>query len=183
MVAQTRVTAEEFDKIVALPENADKRLEFIGGEIKELVSETYASEIAAAVLREIGVFVKGNNLGRVTGADSGYYVGHDRYIPDAGFISFARQPTRVRAAYNPLAPDLAVEVISPTDVLKDVLDKVANYLAAGTTVWLFYPDEQEVKVYQPGLPVQTVAHDGELDGGDVLPGLKLRLKDIFDEGE
>jgi Uma2 family endonuclease len=54
-------------------------------------------------------------------------------------------------------------------------------LAAGTVVWLFYPDEQEAKVYQPGLPVQTVTRDGELDGGAVLPGFKLRLNDIFDE--
>lgn len=181
MVTQTRVTAEEFDEIVALPENTDKRLEFIGGEIKELVSETYASEIAALVLGKVIAFVTLNKLGRVTGADGGYRVGRDRYIPDVGYISFARQPTRVRAAYNSLAPDLAVEVVSPTDIAKDVLDKVANYLAAGTVAWLFYPDEQEAKVYQPGLPVETILRDGLLNGGSVLPGFQLLLKDVFNE--
>src|SRR5260221_13453387 len=107
MVTQTRVTAEEFDEIAALPENTDKRLEFIGGEIKELVSETYASEIAALVLGKVIAFVTLNKLGRVTGANGGYRVGRDSYIPDVGFISFSPQPTPVRAAYNPLAPDFA----------------------------------------------------------------------------
>lgn len=49
MIAQTRITAEEFDRIAALPENADKRLEFIGGEIVELVSNNYSSLIAATI--------------------------------------------------------------------------------------------------------------------------------------
>src|SRR3954466_10074227 len=98
MVTQTRISVDEFDRIAALPENADKRLEFIGGEIIELVSDTYASELGIAMATEIRAYVKRNNLGRVTGADGGYIVYGERYIPDVGFISLARQPERVRAA-------------------------------------------------------------------------------------
>src|SRR5258706_7363383 len=107
MVTQTRVTAEEFDEIAVLPENADKRLEFIGGEIKELVSETYASEIAALALGKVIAFVTLNKMRRVTGADGGYCVGRGRYIPDVGYISFSRLPPPLNAAYNPLAPSFA----------------------------------------------------------------------------
>lgn len=181
MVTQTRVTVEEFDRIAALSENADKRLEFIGGEIVEVGSNNYASEVAATVLAAIGIYVKRNNLGRVTGADGSYKVSGERYIPDVAFISRARQPEPCYEAYNPNAPDLAIEVVSPTDQPSDVTDKVANYLAAGTIVWVFHPDKREAKVYQPGQPVQTITRDDTLNGGDVLPGFTLRMRDVFEE--
>jgi Uma2 family endonuclease len=181
MVTHARLTVEEFDRIAALPENVDKRLEFVAGEIVELVSNNYCSEVAFSFGTEINVHVKRNGLGRVTGADGGYRVFGERYIPDVAFISKARQPEPSHEAYNPQAPDLVVEVVSPTDVPKDVLEKVANYIAAGTVVWLVYPDIPEVKVFEPGLPVKTVTVDGILDGGSVLPGFKLPLSTIFSQ--
>jgi len=181
MAVQARVTVEEFEAIAELPENRDKRLEFIGGEIVEVVSNYYSSEIGATFLAEIKVYARVNKLGRVTGADGGYKVSGERYIPDVGFISSARQPKPSRESWNSNAPDLAVEVISPTDKPKDVTDKVMNYVAAGTVVWLVYPDEKQVKVYEPGQPVKTYTVKDELDGGRVLPGFKLSLKDVFVE--
>jgi Uma2 family endonuclease len=179
MAVQAHLTVEEFDKIAALAENADKRLEFIAGEVIEVVTNNYASEIAARILTEIGVYVKGRQLGRVTGADGGYRVSGERYIPDVAFISKARQPEPSHEAYNARAPDLAVEVISPSDTPVNITDKVANYLAAGTVVWVVYPDKQQAKVYEPGLPVKTVTIDGALEGGNVLPGFSLPLKEVF----
>jgi Uma2 family endonuclease len=179
MSVQTRMSVEEFEKIAALPENAHKRLEFIGGEIVEVVSNSDASEIAANLLAEIQVFVKAHHLGRVTGADGGYRVSGEDYIPDVGFISKSRQPQRPHVTWNPLAPDLAVEVVSPADRAKDIADKVANYLLAGTLLWYVYPDEQQVKVYAPGQPVKTLGLNDVLDGGQVLPGFTLAVKDIF----
>ena len=92
MAVETRVTVEEFEAIAELPENQDKRLEFIGGEIVEVVSNSYASEVGATILSEIKVYTRANNLGRVTGADGGFHVSGERYMPDVGFISIARQP-------------------------------------------------------------------------------------------
>jgi Uma2 family endonuclease len=179
MSVQTRLSVEEFERIAALPENAHKRLEFIGGEIVEVVSNSDASEIAANFLAEIQVFVKAHNLGRVTGADGGYRVSGEDYIPDVGFISKSRQPQRPHVTWNPLAPDLAVEVVSPTDRPQHIADKVANYLLAGTLLWYVYPDEQQLKVYAPGQPVKTLGINDVLDGGQVLPGFTLTVKDIF----
>jgi Uma2 family endonuclease len=179
MAVQSRLTAKEFDEMAGLPENADKRLEFIGGEVIEVVSNNYSSVIAARILMAIGVYTQREKLGFVTGADGGYVVSGERYIPDVAFISKAKQPEPSRETYNSKAPDLAVEVVSPTDALSDIVDKVAGYLAAGTVVWVVYPDKQQAKVYEPGQPVKTVGIDGALDGGSVLPGFKLLLKDVF----
>jgi Uma2 family endonuclease len=179
MAIQSGLAVEEFDRIVSLPENADKRLEFIGGEVVEVVTNNYASMIAVRVAVAIGIYLQQNNLGYVTGADGGYMVSGERYIPDVAFSSKSKQAEPSHATYNPLAPDLAVEVISPFDLPKDITDKVVGYLAAGTVVWVIYPDKQQAKIYQQGQPAKTIDVHGVLDGGAVLPGFSLALKDIF----
>ncbi|HLY24733.1 MAG TPA: Uma2 family endonuclease [Aggregatilineales bacterium] len=181
MAVQThaRVSVEEFEKIAALPENADRALEYIGGEIVEVVSNSLSSQIGINIGAEIRFYLKANDIGYLTGEQGGYRVSGEDYMPDVGFISKARHPKRPRETWVPIAPDLAVEVVSPTDRPKDIGDKIANYLAAGTVAWYFYPEAQEVKVYQPGKPVKTLTINDTLDGGKVLPGFKVALKDIF----
>lgn len=177
--SNVRVSVEEFERIAALSENVDKRLEYIGGEIVEVVSNSQSSEIAMRIGIEIGVYLKTNDVGRLTGADGGYRVSGEDYMPDVGFISKARQPKRPHTAWNPVAPDLAVEVVSPNDEAAQIADKVTNYILAGTLVWYFYPDKQQVKVYEPGKPAKTLTINDTLDAGKVLPGFKVALKDIF----
>ena len=180
-VGITSYTVEEFEQIAALPENADRRLEYIGGEIIEMVSNNYSSLVAALLLTKVFTFVLENNLGYVTGADGGYQVGEDRYIPDMAFVSKMRQPEPSHDAYNPNPPDLAVEVLSPTDDLNVMRFKVAGYLAAGTTVWVVDADKKQVEVYAPGQPPARKGADETLDGGNLLPGFTLAVKDIFPE--
>ena len=105
MAVQTRrYTVEEFDRMARLPENAERRLEYIGGEIVSVVSNSYSSEVAANILISVGSYVKSRKLGRVTGADGGYKVVNERYIPDVAYISQARQPEPSHEAYNPNPP-------------------------------------------------------------------------------
>ena len=178
-----RVSVEDFEKIAALPENADKHLEYIGGEIVEGVSNSFSSQLAMRIGARISLHVETNNLGYVTGAQGGYKVSGEDYIPDVGFISKVRHPKRPHDTWIPLAPDLAVEVASSTDRDLEIAVKVANYLAAGTLVWYFYPEGQKVYVYEPGEPVKTLTINDTLDGGKVLPGFKVALKDIFPADE
>ncbi len=173
------VTAEEFDTFVFLPENVNRNFELIQGRIHEVVSNSYSSEVAALVLIILGGFVRSHQSGRVTGADGGYSVAGERYIPDVAFISKARQPVSSRAAYNPNPPDLAVEVLSPTDDPADMRAKVVNYLHSGTILWIVDPEKQQVEVYTPGQSPYTLDTTGTLDGGTVLPGFTLPVKDIF----
>src|SRR5258706_16357175 len=139
--SKSHVTVEEFDRIAGLSENRDKRLEFIGGEVVEVVTNNYASWVASRILIAIGGYIEAHHLGYTTGADGGYMVSGERYIPDVAFISKARQSEPSHETYNTNPPDLAVEVVSPTDQPKGITDKVANYLSAGKVVWVIYPDE------------------------------------------
>ncbi|HYO89277.1 MAG TPA: Uma2 family endonuclease [Candidatus Limnocylindrales bacterium] len=177
-IAPRTMTAEQFEEFSLRPENADRRLELVEGEITEVVSNSYASEVAANILAEIRFFAKTHG-GRVTGADGGYVVGNDRYIPDVAFISEFRQPERPNVAWNPIAPDLAVQVLSPTDDPTEIRIKTSNYLSAGTTVWVADPDRKRIEVHAPGIPVFIARMGDTLGGGDVLPGFTLAVGDIF----
>jgi Uma2 family endonuclease len=180
LIEEKSCTAADFEQIAALPENRERRLEYIGGEVIEVVSNNEASRVAASILAEIRMFIKGRALGWVTGADGGYVVSGERYIPDVGFISRQRQPDPCRETWNPLSPDLAVEVMSPTDSQRDMTIKIANYLAASTIVWLVQIPERRVLVFVPGQPVIQVGDSGVLTGGTLLPDFQLALKDVFE---
>ena len=181
MVLQTtRVTVAEFEQMASLAEHAEDRLEYIGGEIVHVVSNNYCSMIAGTILFSIRLHLRDSDLrGYVTGADGGYVVSGERYIPDVGYISQANQPDPSHETWNPNPPDLAVEVMSPTDSPKHLSIKIGNYLAAGTLLWVVYPDEQEVVIHAPGKPVRVLMAADTLDGGTVLPGFTLPVKDIF----
>ena len=185
MVAQPQLhmmtpDPDDFDRFALLPENHDRLFEFIAGEIVEVVSNPLSSNIGAILNAFINIFVLQHNLGHVTGADGGYKIGRERYIPDVGFISYQRQRVLMHVdGYNPLAPDLAVEVLSPGNVDVDMDVKIANYLAAGTVVWRVKPLEQQIAVFVPDKPVTVLGINDVLDGGNVLPGFALPLRDIF----
>lgn len=184
MAVETQAyTLEEFDRLVEQPEYANRLFEYVGGEIVEVVSNNYSSEIAMRIGARLLLFVEEHNLGRVTGADGGYKVSGERYIPDVAFISKAKQPKPSREAYNSNAPDLAVEVLSPGNEPDELRIKVANYLLAGTTVWVVNPDKQRVEVFAPSQPVAKVGLNQAVDGGSVLPGFSLPVSIIFPPSE
>jgi Uma2 family endonuclease len=179
----TIYTVEEFEAFIRLPENAGKDWELIGGRVVEVVANNYSSEIAAIMLVLLGGFVLPRKLGRLTGADGGYIINGERYIPDVAFISFARQPKASREAYNPNPPELAVEVLSPSNSESEMRIKLANYLLAGTLLWVIDPDKQHIEVYAPGEAPRTININGTLDGGTVLPGFTLNVADIFAQAQ
>ncbi len=180
-VQAPRMTVEEFKRFAELPENADKLLEYIGGEIVEVVCNSYSSLVAANVLFLIKSYLReNNNWAYVTGEAAGYMVAGECYIPDVGVISKTRLPDPPHETWIPLPPDLAVEVLSPTDRPKEMSVKVVNYLAAGTTVWIIDPESKTVKICLPGQKVKTVNFDGMLDGGEVLPGFRVAVEAFFE---
>ena len=179
MTVQTSLTVDEFDRLVE-SEDADRRLEYIGGEIVEGVSNSYSSLVAGNLFFFIKLYLRDHGLwAYVTGEAGGYMVAGERYMPDVGVISKTRQTEEPHDTWIPIPPDLAVEVLSPTDKPNVVSVKVVNYLSAGTTVWIVDPENKVVKICVPGQRVKTVGLDSSLDGGDVLPGFTLAVKDIF----
>lgn len=98
-------------------------------------------------------------------------------LPDVSFISKARMTERALSTYVPLMPDLAVEVVSPSQSWAQVRRKAETYLRHGSQmVWLIDPQSQSAEVWPQR---ETIAADGELSGGDILPGFRLSLRLIF----
>jgi Uma2 family endonuclease len=185
MVIKRRLTTAEFIEQMQQADDGDRVVELISGEIVEMPSNLYSSAIAGIIIHLLNAFVRPRRLGFVTGEAGGYTIDDENlYAPDVAFISRARQAALPLEGFGPIPPDLAVEVVSPSD-LKDVKQrieyKLARYLAAGVPlVWMVYPERREVEVHRPGQPMTTVGIDGALDGGDVLPGLTIAVRDIFE---
>jgi len=180
MVLETqKMVVSDFDQWVHLPENIDREFEYIRGEIVPVVSNSKSSKIGLLIGSYIIVHVESHDSGHTTGADGGYQVQNERYIPDVGFISKKRMPVLEDASYISITPDLAVEVVSPTDSQRLLTVKIGNYLAAGTTVWVVYPDEEAIDVYAPNQAVNRLEKENTLDGRNILPEFKLPLDKIF----
>jgi Uma2 family endonuclease len=178
---QTAMTVADFDHYALLPENGERLLEFIAGEISEVPSNPYASKVGSLILAALLWFVTPRGLGHVTGEAGGYMVSGERYAPDVAYISKARQPELATEGYNPNAPDIAVEVDFPSTYASQqkLRVKIANYLAAGTLLWLVRPEAKTIEVYAPGKPVRVLTFHDALDGEDVLPGFSMAVKDVF----
>jgi Uma2 family endonuclease len=175
------MTVEEFEEYVLLPENADKHFEYIGGEVVEVTSYDLSSEVAMIIGSFLTVFIRQNKLGRVKGADGGYRIANERYSPDFGFTAQAKKPRPTGELYDSAPPDLVVEVLSPSNRERDMRIKIGNYVSVGAMVWLVDPEARRVEVYAPGQPVKVLGIGDTLDGGTVLPGFALPVKDIFPE--
>src|SRR5690349_6364449 len=125
MVVQTaRMSLEEFEQFIALPENAERSFELVGGEIVEVVSNSESSDIGGLFVTSLNNFVRPRGLGRVTAAAGGYMISGQPYIRDAAFSSKVKQTIRLPAAYNPVPPDSAVEVLSPSSTPAQVRIKI-----------------------------------------------------------
>jgi Uma2 family endonuclease len=168
-------TIEEFDKFIALLENADRRFELIDGEIIEKIPTEEHGVLSVLMAARILMFDEQHQLGGRVGVEARYRTPEDRRnsrMPDVSFTSTARLLPITRKGAIPQMPDLAIEVKSPDDSVMLLRLKAAYYLANGTRmVWLIFPEQRLVEVYRPDMDV--------LEGGDVLPGFTLALQHIF----
>ncbi len=132
---------------------------------------------------ELGVFVKTHQLGRVLG-DGGTYVLERNpdtvRIPDVSFIRAGRVPYGLKSFIDG-APDLAVEIMSPSDRFIGLERKADQYIKAGTSlVWTIRPIDRTAVVRRADGSVEKVSADGVLDGEGVVPGFKCRLGVLFE---
>jgi len=145
-----------------------------------------ASEIAGDIYALIRPFVRSSKLGVLSTADGTYVLIRDPQtvvVPDVAFVRAARLPApENRKRYAPMPPDLAVEVISPSDEPGNIARKKELYRRAGVPlVWWVDPDRRIVAVYRDGRLVAELGEGHDLDGGDVLPGFRLPIAEIFAE--
>ena len=104
--------------------------------------------------------------------------------PDVAYVSYARWPRQRRVPSTQawaVVPDLAVEVVSPSNTFGEVLDKVQEYFQAGVqVVWVVAPLHQQVYVYQSPTHVQVLTLSAALTGAPFVPGFHLPLRELFD---
>ncbi len=130
--------------------------------------------------------VRKNRLGEVTAAETGFVLTRAPdtvRAADVGFISASRLSSTgiPETGFWPIAPDLAVEVVSPGDSSDDVQAKVEDYLSAGTRmVWVVYPKTRSVTVFRSLRDVKVLRADESLSGEDVLPGFECRVSEVFE---
>jgi len=162
------------------------RAELVKGELVKMVPSggehgTLTMNVGALLHN----FVKLRKLGRVFGAETGIFISRD---PDTVRAADAAYMSNERLAqisdltkFLDVAPDLVVEVISPSDSWSSIEEKVSEYLAAGVRlVWVFNPKTRSVHIYRPASKVRRIVEGDVLDGEDVLPGFAAPVKELFE---
>lgn len=167
-------------ELMAMPDDG-KRHELVDGELRTMAPAGYEhGKIAQLIAKRLGNYAEAHKLGIVCSSDTGFRIARNPdsvLCPDVPFVKQERDLDE--RGYYPGTPDLAVEVISPTDPYTEVNEKVSKYLAAGTPmVVVVDPRKKCVSVYAGGS--FTLLSIGDVfDGGSVVPGFKLPLQEIF----
>jgi Uma2 family endonuclease len=178
MVTTRNVTVEEF---AAMP--LEGVWELIDGEPVEMMATGGESGWTSGILfAELLNHVRSRELGWVFPPETGFVLFPDRDTvrsPDAAFVAGDRLE-RPPKGFIPLAPDLAVEVLSPSDRMADALGKVAMYLEAGVRlVWLVDPERRTVSIFSQYTPPFMLRDGDTLSGGDVLPEFARPISEIL----
>ena len=128
----------------------------------------------------LGLHVRENQLGRLYMAGTDFKFGDRLVKPDVAFVSTARLPENRREVF-PMPPDLAVEVLSPSDIQYRVLEKVFAYLEVGTRlVWVIESVGQTVTVYRSETDIKLLTRNDTLTGEDVVEGFSCQVAQLFE---
>ncbi len=182
-IGEKLLTADEF---LRLCEQRVIKGELVRGVVRDTVpSGGEHGEIAMALGAALAAHVRLNRLGRIAGSDAGVILERDPDTvreADVAYFSAHTLPldVKVRGFYE-VVPDLVVEIISPNDSPQYVADRVAMWLSHGVRLaWAVYPVSRTVAAHlSAGLTLIYTEND-ELDGGDVLPEFRCRVRDILD---
>lgn len=188
MAIKERVySVDDVWRMTCAAENETNRYELLDGELIVTMSPGWMhSRLASEIARLMGNYAVERDLGDVT-VESGHYSPFDRgtlLLPDVAFTRRERAPAPNLAPFAPMMPDLAVEIVSPSQSIAQIRRKARVYLRhAVTMVWILRPKAQSAEVWTiatDGLPSGvTIDIDGDLPGGTLLPGFNLPLKALF----
>ena len=140
-------------------------------------------QIAVRIATLLDHHARTEKLGRVFAAETGFLIGRgpdSLRAPDVAFLTTERA-ARADESFYEGAPDLAVEIVSPSEARHEVMDKARMWIDAGTRlVWVVWPRTRQVTVLVPGREDVTFGEGQSLDGLDVLPGFSCRIAAIFE---
>ncbi len=179
---ETLLTIDEFER---LPED-EWRTELVRGRlVREPPAGMDHGRVASRIHRRISEFVENHGLGEVFIAETGFVLFEDPptvRVPDVAFVSAAQLPAPEDSIhFGRMAPDLAVEVVSPSNTVAEILKKTADYLDAGSRlVWVVEPRKRCVTVYRGQDEVHMLREGDHLHGFDVLPGFCISVAELFE---
>ena len=169
------ITPEEF------LENDFEGYEYVKGKLVSMAPPSMEhGEISINVIRHLDSHVHKHQLGRLYTAETTFQL-EDRFVkPDVAFVSTARLPENRRKG-SPIPPDLAIEIVSPTDKQYDVTEKALAYLKAGTRlVWVIEPVAKTVMVYRSETDFTLLTCEDTLTGEDVVEGFTCLIVQLFE---
>jgi len=166
----------------------DALYEVVNGRIVELPPMgAYESELAFSLALALEQFVAERRLGKIV-IEMLFRIDVTRNLkrrPDVAFVSTARWPFGKRVPKGEaweMVPDLAVEVVSPSNGAAEIAEKIRDYFQTGTKrVWVIYPETRQVYIYTSIIDVRILLEPADLDGGDTLPGFRLSLTRLFED--
>lgn len=183
---ETTVTKKTWTEkeLMALPSNGNK-YELINGELIMVPTGIEHEDIGARLLVALGKFVFEYNLGVVCGSSAGYWMksGNLR-SPDVSFISKKRLQgfKRPPKGFFKGSPDLAVEILSPSDTIETLHEKIVEYFENDTKLaWVINPEEQVILVYHSPRPDKLLRSNDTLNGEDIFTGFTLPVSELFVE--
>lgn len=176
------LTVEDYER---LPEEQLYRLELDRGRVVREPRPGLDHQWLAA--RFIGRLLRyAEDAGGIVLTEAGFVLSDDPAtvrIPDVAYVSEDRLPDEgVPRGMGRMAPDLAIEIVSPSNTASEMEAKLVDYFDAGVRmVWLVYPMRRHIAVYRsgPDAGIERLIAGATLDGGEVLPGFRLALKDLF----
>jgi len=184
MMASSSLLVSEHEHVLAVQD--EPLYEIVNGQRVDLPPmSAYATWLASRLHIRLGLYTEDKGMG-VSVTEMLFVLDAEHNLrrrPDVAFVSTARWPLD-RALPETgdweVVPDLAVEVISPNDVFKDVLAKVREYFHYGVqAVWVVAPEERQVYVYDAPTHVRILTGQDELTGGEVVPGFHMPLGHLF----
>jgi Uma2 family endonuclease len=175
------------EDVIAVRDREKRLCELIDGYLVEKVMGHYESRLAIVLGAYLESYLRTNNIGYVLGADGFMRLepGQVR-LPDVAFIRWDRVPNaRVpRTPIPDVSPNLAVEVLSVSNTRTEMERKRREYFDSGTElVWQIDPDERTCEVFTSPDDSVVIGIDGIVDGGTVLPGFRLPLREFFERAD
>lgn len=176
---QNRLTP---DDLLTIPKDGNK-YELVDGEIKMSPAGMRHEEVTTRLIKLLMDFLNDNRIGKVYASSVGFILPNGNLrSPDVSFVRSEKLPGgKSPVGFGEMIPDLVIEVLSPSDVPRDVADKIGDYLSAGVPlVWLVDPGNQSVTVYR-SLTETAVFHSSQAVSAEpILPGFTCRVAAIFE---
>ncbi|MBD0370569.1 MAG: Uma2 family endonuclease [Pyrinomonadaceae bacterium] len=177
---QNKVWTDE--ELLSLPDDS-KKCEIIKGELVVSPAGIEHEEIGMRLGSVLFNFVRQHKLGIVCGSSAGYWMkGKSSFLsPDVSFIAKGRLQGAKRAPkkFFDGAPDLAVEILSPSDTIDKLHEKIVEYFNNGARlIWVLNPEDQTLLVYHTPQPDKLLRENDLLDGEDVVPGFSMPVSEL-----